>query len=126
MKIISQLILVLALSIMVVPTVLAADPAGDITLAEDSTAAVNFTWTLMAAFLVFLMQGGFAMLEGGLVRAKNTSNIMMKNLADFTIGSLGYWAIGFPLMFGTSVAGIYGVGSWFLLGEAYDVSTYLL
>ena len=66
------------------------------------------------------------MLEGGLVRAKNTSNIMMKNLADFTIGSLGYWAIGFPLMFGTSVAGVFGVGSWFLLGEAYDVSTYLL
>jgi Amt family ammonium transporter len=121
-----QLCLILVLSIVVVPSVFAADPVGDVTLAEDSNAAVNFTWTLMAAFLVFLMQGGFAMLEGGLVRAKNTSNIMMKNLADFTIGSLGYWAIGFPLMFGTSVAGLYGVGSWFLLGEAYDVSTYLL
>ena len=121
-----QLCLILILSIVVVPSVFAADPVGDVTLAEDSTAAVNFTWTLMAAFLVFLMQGGFAMLEGGLVRAKNTSNIMMKNLADFTIGSLGFWAIGFPLMFGTSVAGVFGVGSWFLLGEAYDVNTYLL
>jgi len=73
MKNVYQLCLILVLSIVVVPSVFAADPVGDVTLAEDPTAAVNFTWTLMAAFLVFLMQGGFAMLEGGLVRAKNTS-----------------------------------------------------
>ena len=126
MKPIIQLFLVLSLLIIVVPSALAADPAGDITLAEDPNAPVNFTWTLVAAFLVFLMQGGFAMLEGGLVRAKNVSNIMMKNLSDFAVGSLGFWAIGFPLMFGASVAGIFGASNWLLTGEAYDVNTYLL
>ncbi len=120
------LCLVLALAMTTVSPAFAADPAGDVTLAEDPNAPVNFTWTLIAAFLVFLMQGGFAMLEGGLVRAKNVSNIMMKNLSDFAIGSLGFWAIGFPLMFGTSVAGIFGASKWLLTGEAYDVSTYLL
>ncbi len=120
------LCLVLALAMITVSPAFAADPAGDVTLAGDPNAPVNFTWTLIAAFLVFLMQGGFAMLEGGLVRAKNVSNIMMKNLSDFAIGSLGFWAIGFPLMFGTSVAGIFGASKWLLTGEAYDVSTYLL
>jgi len=126
MKPIIQLFLFLSLLIIVIPSALAADPAGDITLAEDPNAPVNFTWTLVAAFLVFLMQGGFAMLEGGLVRAKNVSNIMMKNLSDFAVGSLGFWAIGFPLMFGASVAGIFGASNWLLTGEAYDVNTYLL
>ncbi|MFQ6134610.1 MAG: ammonium transporter [Nitrososphaerales archaeon] len=120
------LCLVLAPSMITVSPAFAADPVGDVTLAGDPYAPVNFTWTLISAFLVFLMQGGFAMLEGGLVRAKNVSNIMMKNLSDFAIGSLGFWAIGFPLMFGASVAGIFGASNWLLTGEAYDVSTYLL
>lgn len=61
---------------------------------------LNIVWTCIAAFLVFLMQAGFALLEIGFTRAKNSINIIMKNLMDFSIGSLGFYAIGFSLMFG--------------------------
>jgi Amt family ammonium transporter len=60
---------------------------------------VNWMWTVIAACLVFLMQAGFAFLEAGMVRAKNLINIMMKNLADLSIGTLGFWAVGFGIMF---------------------------
>ena len=62
--------------------------------------AIDTVWTLMAAVLVFLMQAGFAMLETGFTRAKNAANIMMKNLMDFSLGSLAFWAVGFGIMFG--------------------------
>jgi Amt family ammonium transporter len=61
-------------------------------------------WVMVAAFLVFWMQAGFAYVEGGLTRAKNTNNIMMKNLMDFSLGSLAYWAVGFAIMFGAGNA----------------------
>ena len=60
----------------------------------------DYVWTLMAAALVFFMQAGFALVESGFTRAKNAINIMMKNLMDFSIGSLAFWAIGFGIMFG--------------------------
>jgi Amt family ammonium transporter len=62
----------------------------------------NYVWTMVAAFLVFFMQAGFAMVETGFTRAKNACNIMMKNLMDFCVGSLCFWAVGFGLMFGAS------------------------
>ena len=62
---------------------------------------VNTAWVLIAAALVFFMQGGFAILESGLTRAKNAGNIIMKNLMDFCIGTPIYWFIGFGIMFGT-------------------------
>jgi ammonium transporter, Amt family len=82
--------------------------------------AVDLVWMLVAAFLVFFMQPGFAMVEAGFTRAKNAVNIMMKNLMDFSIGSLGFFMIGFGLMFGKDAAGFFlsGVdptspeGSW--------------
>lgn len=61
---------------------------------------VNVLWTCLAAFLVFFMQAGFAAVECGFTRAKNACNIMMKNLLDFSIGTLAFWAVGFGLMFG--------------------------
>lgn len=60
----------------------------------------NILWTCLAAFLVFFMQAGFAMVEAGFTRAKNACNILMKNLMDFSIGSLAFWALGFGVMFG--------------------------
>ena len=60
----------------------------------------DYVWTLVAAALVFFMQAGFAMVEAGFTRAKNAINIMMKNLMDFSMGSIAYWAIGFGLMLG--------------------------
>ncbi len=61
---------------------------------------VDVGWTLIAAFLVFFMQAGFALCEAGLTRAKNTGNILMKNLMDFCIGTPCYWLFGFGIMFG--------------------------
>jgi len=68
----------------------------------------NFLWTLVAAALVFFMQAGFALVETGFTRAKNAINIIMKNLMDFSIGSLAFWAIGFGLMFGATSTGWFG------------------
>jgi ammonium transporter, Amt family len=56
-------------------------------------------WTCIAAFLVFIMQAGFAMVEAGFTRAKNAINIMMKNIMDFCIGTIAFLAVGFHLMF---------------------------
>ena len=74
----------------------------------------DYVWTLVAAALVFFMQAGFAMVETGLTRAKNAINIMMKNLMDFSMGSIAYWAIGFGLMFGATSTGWFGTSGFFL------------
>lgn len=74
----------------------------------------NYMWILIAAALVFFMQAGFALVETGLTRAKNSINIMMKNLMDFAIGSLAFWAVGFGLMFGVSKTGWFGTSGFFL------------
>ncbi len=80
----------------------------------DLTNAVNMTWVLLAAFLVFFMQAGFAMVESGFSRAKNAANLLMKNLMDFAVGSMLYFAVGFGLMFGTDAAGFIGTDNFFL------------
>ncbi len=67
--------------------------------------SVNNVWLLVTAFLVMFMQPGFAMVEAGFTRSKNTTNILMKNLMDFSIGSLVYWLIGYSIMYGSSVLG---------------------
>ena len=74
----------------------------------------DYVWTLVAAALVFFMQAGFAMVETGFTRAKNAVNIMMKNLMDFSMGSLAYWALGFALMFGATSTGWIGTSGFFL------------
>lgn len=70
--------------------------------------AVNTIWVLLGAALVFFMQAGFAMCEAGFTRAKNTGNILMKNLMDFCIGTPIFWLLGFGLMFGGAGAIIGG------------------
>ncbi len=87
---------------------------------ETNARAIDLAWMLVAAFLVFFMQAGFAMVEAGFTRAKNAVNIMMKNLMDFSIGALVFFVLGFGLMFGKEAAGFFlsGVdpsspeGSW--------------
>jgi len=76
---------------------------------------LNFVWTIMAAALVFLMQAGFASLEAGFVRAKNSINVAMKNVVDIVIVSLVFIFIGFPLMFGPT-NGLFGSEGFFLTG----------
>ena len=87
---------------------------------------VDFTWTLMAAFLVFFMQPGFAFLGAGLIRSKSTLNYMTKSFLDFCIAALSFWAFGFALMWGGSAAAsglsegnaFIGYSGFFLAGEA--------
>ncbi|WP_319574963.1 ammonium transporter [uncultured Desulfobacter sp.] len=86
----------------------------------------NYVWTLVAAVLVFFMQAGFAMVEAGFTRAKNCVNIMMKNLMDFSMGSLFYWAIGFGLMFGASKTGFFGTTGFFLSDFEVDGDPWVL
>lgn len=70
--------------------------------------AIDTSWILIAAFLVFFMNLGFAMLESGMQRAKNTSNICMKNLVTPAIGGVAFFIIGFGLAFGPDVFGLLG------------------
>jgi Amt family ammonium transporter len=78
----------------------AGESANNVT--ETLQTNINIVWTCIAAFLVFFMQAGFAMVEAGFTRAKNAVNILMKNLMDFSVGSLAFFLIGFGLMFGKS------------------------
>ncbi len=89
-------------------------------------AHANFLWTLIAAAMVFFMQAGFAMVEAGFTRAKNAINIMMKNLMDFSIGTLGFWAIGFGLMFGATTTGWFGTSGFFLSDFSPDGDPWVL
>ena len=86
----------------------------------------NYVWTLVAAALVFFMQAGFAMVECGFTRAKNAINIMMKNLMDFSMGSLAFWAVGFGLMFGATSSGWFGTSGFFLSDFSPDGDPWVL
>jgi len=97
--------------------------------AADVQNNLNFVWTLIAAFLVFLMQAGFAMVESGFTRAKNACNILMKNLMDFSVGAIAFWAVGFGLMFGTT-NGFFGTTDFFFSaatgdGEAWNYAFWM-
>ncbi len=67
--------------------------------------SINNIWLLLATFLVMFMQPGFALVEAGFTRQKNTANILMKNLMDFSFGALIYWLIGYSIMYGSSLFG---------------------
>ncbi|HEY6723096.1 MAG TPA: ammonium transporter [Polyangiaceae bacterium] len=84
---------------------------------------VDQLWTVVAAILVFWMQAGFALIEAGFTRAKNTINILMKNLLDFVIGSLVFFLVGFGLMFGET-NGWFGTTGFLLSGYTEDTWSY--
>ncbi|MFW6389132.1 MAG: ammonium transporter [Marinilabiliaceae bacterium] len=66
--------------------------------------SINTIWLLLATFLVMFMQPGFALVESGFTRSKNTANILMKNLLDFSSGAFFYWLIGYSIMYGAGNA----------------------
>ncbi len=78
---------------------------------------IDLLWILICAFLVFLMQLGFALVETGTVRSKNTINVAMKNLIDMIFGIMFFWMVGFGLMFGNDVGGIFGNDLFFIDGS---------
>lgn len=82
---------------------------------DDITLSLNVLWVLIAGFLVFFMQAGFALVETGFTRAKNVAHTMMMNMMVFCIGAVGYWLTGFALQFGGvnfTYPAVNGAGAW--------------
>lgn len=73
----------------------------------------DIIWLMITAAMVFMMQGGFALLESGFVRAKNSANVAIKNFIDFCISSAIFWVFGFALMFGSTINGWLGSSGFF-------------
>lgn len=107
-SVLTTVLLFFAFSLVGLPVASFAEEAAEITGAE-ATFVANNTWMLVATFLVFLMHLGFASLEAGMTRAKNTVNILFKNTAIISIGMLTYALVGFNLMY----PGDFSIGAWF-------------
>ena len=78
---------------------------------------VDQLWVVMASTLVFVMQAGFAMVETGMTRSKHSINVAIKNLTDFGVSTLVFWAVGFGLMFGLTVGGVVGSSGFLFDGS---------
>ena len=87
--------------------------------------SVMVLYLMVATVLVFIMHAGFAMLEAGMTRQKNAANIIGKNLMTISVGMVAYFAIGWGLMYGEQVAGLFGADNFFLLGGSYDADATL-
>ncbi|MGE5591214.1 MAG: ammonium transporter [Bacillota bacterium] len=147
----SSMILTLVLAVLlalaaVQPAMAAGDPTGAGVPPERLTGVgLSFVWIVLAGALVFLMQAGFALVETGFTRARNAVHTMGMNLMVFLVGAIGFWLLGFPLMFGNVGAlgtltgtdvlnrgisfggwNLLGTSGWLLTGAAYDVAVVLL
>ncbi len=132
-----------------------ADAKQGLTLADlanqagQNKIAINFVWTLICGFLVMFMQAGFALVETGLIRAKNANHTMMMNFMVYGLGLFVYWVCGFAIQMGGSapianLGGVYplnseyvvtlfgkpwalfGTKGFFLSGATYDVGVMVL
>ena len=83
------------------------------------TVGLDTLWVMIAAFMVFIMQAGFGMLEAGLIRAKNTCNVLMNNFLDFCMASMGFFMFGYAIMFGIG-NGFMGLTGWFMLNPHHS------
>jgi Amt family ammonium transporter len=84
---------------------------------------LNTLWVVVAAILVFFMQAGFALLESGLVRAKNAVNVLLKNYSDMCVGAVAFWGVGYGLMFGANATGWFGTSKFAVNGgDGWDLS----
>ena len=92
---------------------IAVASAESTTQAPEVFDGLSTLWVLLAAFLVFFMQAGFSMVEAGLIRAKNAGNVLMKNLMDFCVASLGFYFLGYAIMYGSEGL-LFGTEGWFL------------
>jgi Amt family ammonium transporter len=99
----------------------------DETLRTLISSEVFSVWFLAGAALVFWMQAGFAMVEAGFTRAKNTGNILMKNLMDFCIGTIVFILIGYGLLMGEDLAGFIGKPGFDLFSaySGFDYSAFV-
>ncbi|MDA8596004.1 ammonium transporter [Flavobacteriaceae bacterium] len=76
-------------------------------------AVFDILWILICGILVFFMQAGFTLVETGFTRSKNAGNIIMKNLMDLVIGSLGFWVVGYTVMYGSDIGSFIGMPELF-------------
>ncbi len=133
----------------------AADSKAGVTLPDvanqvgQNKIAVNFVWTLVTGFLVMFMQAGFAMVESGLTRVKNSNHTYMMNFFVYTCGLFSYWILGFAIQMGGSAGnsnlgglnsltgehsltlfgktwGLFGAAGYFLGGHTYDVGVMVI
>lgn len=87
---------------------------------------LDLVWIMVCAALVMFMQAGFTALESGLTQAKNSINVAIKNITDFIISVLTFWAVGYAIMFGVSSGGFFGTSGFGLSGmtEASDFASF--
>ncbi len=133
----------------------AADPKVGVTVADvanqvgQNKIGINFTWTLIAGFLVMFMQAGFAMVESGLCRVKNANHTYMMNFTVYACGLFAYWLIGFAIQMGGAAGngnlgglqplsaehtlslfgltwGLFGMKGLLLAGHTYDVGVMVI
>ncbi|WP_079707819.1 ammonium transporter [Paraliobacillus ryukyuensis] len=83
---------------------------------ESLQLSVDLVWVMVASFLVFFMHAGFAMVESGFTRAKNSLNIIMKNFLTISIAPILFFLVGYAFMFGTSAGSFLGMDGWMLSG----------
>ncbi|MGA1842049.1 MAG: ammonium transporter [bacterium] len=86
---------------------------------QAGTSGIDTLWVLIAAFMVFLMQAGFGMLEAGLIRTKNTCNVLMNNFLDFCMASTAFFLVGYTIMFGKG-NGFMGLNGWCLINATHQ------
>jgi Amt family ammonium transporter len=87
----------------------------------------EFYWLLVASAFVFMMQAGFLCLESGRIRSKNSINVAAKNISDFIISTTLFWFFGFGIMFGDSIAGVFGSSEFLFDGQhtPWEISFFL-
>jgi Amt family ammonium transporter len=88
--------------------------------------SLDYVWIVIGSALVFMMQAGFAMVESGLTRSKNSINVAIKNLTDYGISTMVFWIAGFGLMFGPSLGGITGAGFFLFNPPSVWAAVFLL
>ena len=87
---------------------------------------VDIGWLLVCAALVLLMQAGFTALESGLVRAKSSINVAIKNFANFLVAASLFWLFGFGVMFGADEGGLVGGSSFFFDSDSAFLTAFFL
>ncbi len=92
--------------------ILAALPNTSFAADENTTQLLQTLWIGICCILVLFMQAGFLLLEGGMVRSKNTINVILKNFTDIGLGTLGFWLFGFAFMYGVNETGWIGLSGF--------------